>query len=336
MLKNPLRLVLLLILPNLLMHAQAPAALMLKHTIALVGVSGKFDHFAIDEPGHRLFAAATGNQSVEVIDLTTERIVESLKGLGKPHGLAWVAETGRLFVADGGKGELDVFAGFPLKRVGSIPLSEDADDMVYDGATKLLYVGHGGTDAAHPPRVAVVNAVDLSLVAELPVASHPEALELDARHGRIFVNIADAGQIAVIDGSTHVITYTWTLGQSKGNTPLAYDAPDDLLLVGCRTPAQMVVLDATTGKRKSEAVTSAGADDLFFDATTKTIYLIAGSGAVDALRVAADGTLSSAEVTHTISGAKTGLLDAKSGLLYVGIPGTVHPAAIDVFAARQR
>jgi hypothetical protein len=208
--------------------------------------------------------------------------------------------------------------------------------MVYDGATKLLYVGHGGTDAAHSSHVAVVNTVDLSLVAELPVASHPEALELDARHDRIFVNIADAGQIAIIDGKTHLIAHTWTLEQSKGNTPLAYDAPDDLLLVGCRTPAQMVVLDATTGKRKSEAVTNEGADDLFFDATTKTAYLIAGGGAVDVLRVAPDATLSSAEVTHTTNGAKTGLLDAKSGFLYVGIPGKVHPAAIDVFEARKR
>jgi len=91
-----------------------PAALQPVKTIPLPGVSGRFDHLAIDLANHLLFIAATTHHSVEVIDLTTGKIAQSIAGLGKPHGLAWVASTGSLYVADGSLGELLVYKGTPL------------------------------------------------------------------------------------------------------------------------------------------------------------------------------------------------------------------------------
>lgn len=317
-----------------ILHGQGTHGLTLKRTITLPGVTGKFDHFALDQAGNRLFASAAGPHAVEVIDLASGKIVDSLGDIGKPHGITWLEQMGRLFVADGVKGELDVFAGSPLKRIATIALSEDADDMVYDGQTKLLYVGHGGTDAANPARVAVVDTATLKLVAELPVATHPEALELDAKHDRILVNIADSGQIVVIDGKTHIITATWPLGHSKGNTPLAYDAAQGLLIVGCRTPAQVLVLDGNGGKEIAKSGSDTGADDLFFDAMARRAYVIAGSGAVDTFSVSPTGQLAPVSVTHTVAGAKTGLLDEQDHTLYVGIPGVGGAAAIRLYESK--
>jgi hypothetical protein len=314
-----------------ILHGQEPHGLTLKRTIDLPAVTGKFDHFAMDLDGNRLFASAGGAHAIEITDLASGKIIESLPGIGKPHGLAWIASKRRLFVADGAKGELDVFEGSPLKRIAAIALSEDADDMVYDDQSHLLYVGHGGTDAANPARVAVVDAETLKLVAELSVASHPEALEFDRKHDRILINVADSGQIAVIDGKSHSITAIWSLGTSKGNTPLAYDAMQDLLLVGCRTPAQIVVLDGKDGRVIAKASSDAGADDLFFDATERRAYLIAGSGAVDAYSLSAQGELTPVSVTHTAAGAKTGLLDEAGHALYVGVPGIDGAAVVRVY-----
>jgi len=317
-----------------ILHGQETHGLTPKRTITLPGVTGKFDHFALDRVGNRLFASAAGPHAVEVIDLASGKIVDSLGSIGKPHGVVWLPETGHLFVADGAKGELDVFAGSPLARIATIALSEDADDMVYDDQTKLLYVGHGGTEAANPARVAVVDTTSLKLIAEIPVATHPEALELDPKHDRILVNIADSGQVVVIDGKTHAITSTWSLSQNKGNTPLAYDAAEGLLIVGCRTPAQVLVLDGEDGKVVAKAGSDAGADDLFFDATARRAYVIAGSGAVDTFSVSAQGQLAPISVTRTVAGAKTGLLDEQGHDLYVGIPGVGGPASIRVYEAR--
>jgi len=312
--------------------AQQPAPLTLERTITLPGITGKFDHFALDESGNRLFASATGAGAVVVIDLSSDKIVEKLEGLGKPHGLAWIAETGRLFVTDGAKGELDVYAGSPLKRIQSIQLAEDADDLVYDGATKLLYVGFGGTNAANPSRVAVFDTRTSRLISTLPVASHPEGLELDPTTDRILVNIADSGQVVVIDGKTHEVAATWPLHRCKDNTPLAFDAAASLLLVGCRAPAETVVLHGKTGVEGAAVSSSAGADDLFFEPATRHVFLITGAGTVDTFAMSASGSLTRLGVTQTERGAKTGYLDEKNRRLYVGIPGTTSPATVRVYA----
>ncbi len=122
-------------------QAQMASPLTLQRTITLPDGTGKFDHFAYSPAGNRLFVAATGNHSIEVIDLSSDKVVQTLPGLGKPHGLAWIGETGRLFASDGLQADLKVYDGAPLEQMKSIKLSGDADDMVYDGKTKLLYTG---------------------------------------------------------------------------------------------------------------------------------------------------------------------------------------------------
>lgn len=309
----------------LLLHAcslPAQSPLSLSQTIPLPGITGKFDHFAFDEAGNRIFAAATGSHAVVVVDLSNGRVVQSLTGRGKPHGLAWVPTTKRLFAADGQKGELDIFGGAPLKLIKSIKLSEDADDMVYDQHTGLLYVGHGGTDAANPSAVAVIDTTTLDKLADIPVAAHPEALEIDEKTDRIFVNISDAGTVLVIDGKSHSISSQWTLKNYKGNTPLAFDPADSLLLIGCRTPAALIVLDSKTGQQLNAVPASEGADDLFYEEAHHRAYLIAGSGAVDSFAVAPDGKLQVLEQMKTLSGAKTGLLLTTRETLFVGMPST--------------
>src|ERR1700761_1309717 len=195
--------------------AQPTGPLTVLKTIPPPGVSGKFDHFAYDGSANRLFAAATGNHTVEVIDVPAGKVLQQIGGLGKPHGLAWVAESGRLFVADGSLAALKVYEGAPFKLIATLPLSDDADDMVYDETTKLLYVGHGGSTAAAPGRVAVIDTIKLKIVDNLPMEAHPEALEIDPVSHRIFVNVADAAKVAVIDGATHTVTARWPLARAK-------------------------------------------------------------------------------------------------------------------------
>ena len=121
-----------------LAQAESGATLTLVKTIALPSVAGRFDHFAFDPADGRLFVAATGNHSVEVVSVKTGKRIETIAGLGKPHGLAWVADQGKLFVADGSLAALKVYTGSPLKEVATLALSDDADDMVYDAQTGLL------------------------------------------------------------------------------------------------------------------------------------------------------------------------------------------------------
>jgi DNA-binding beta-propeller fold protein YncE len=305
----------------------------LVQTIPLPGVTGRFDHFAIDLATRRLFAAATGNHSVEVIDLAAGKVAQSIAGLGKPHGLAWVASTGSLYVADGSLAELRVYKGTPLALAGSIKLSDDADDMVYDEADRLLFIGHGGSDAANPAKIAVIDTERFSLAANLPVATHPEALEIDPQSKCIFANIADSSEVAVIDGAAKSVVAHWKLTRAADNVPLAFDGEQNLLFVACRKPGTLLALDAKTGQEIA-AVPSAGqADDLFYDSALRRIYLIAGAGEVDTYQIDDAHTLHPLGVIPTGPGAKTGLFVPSLANLFLGIPGANgKPAEIRVYS----
>ncbi|MGA9668982.1 MAG: YncE family protein [Terracidiphilus sp.] len=314
-------------------QAQATGApLSLSKTIPLPGVSGKFDHFAVDLAGHRLFAAAPGNHSVEVIDLKTDKVEQSIAGLGKPHGLAWEEDSGSLYISDGSLAELRVYKGKPLALAGSIKLSDDADDMVFDEAHHLLYVGHGGGGAI-PARVAVVDTASFHLVANVVIASHPEGLDLDVQGRRVFANIADASEVAAIDAAGNTVAAHWKLMDAADNVPMAYDAGSQRLFVACRKPAMLLALNANTGAELARVKTGEGADDLFYDAALGRVYVISGAGEVDTFQVNGGAGLVPIGVTHTLAGAKTALFVASESALYVGIPGTgERPAEIRVFS----
>jgi DNA-binding beta-propeller fold protein YncE len=313
--------------------AQTAAPLVLQKTISLPGVSGGFDHFAINLGEQVLFAAAKDHHTIEVVDLKTEKVIQSIGGLKKPHGLAWIPETSRLYVADGGLSQLKVYQGTTLQLTGTLNLSDDADDMVYDKQNGMLYVGHGGADAANPARVAAVKLNDFTLAANLAVIAHPEAIDVDEQGQRIFANIAGASEIAVINATTNRVETTWKVNGAADNTPLAYDAEDHLLFVACRKPAVLVVFDATTGRELSRLPADGGADDLFYDPSHHRIYVTAGSGAVDIYAVLPRGHMTSLGNVRTQAGAKTGLFVPSQNLLYVGVPGTgARPSEIRVYS----
>src|SRR6266581_63991 len=67
-------------------RAQTPILLPLTSTIPLPNAQGRFDHFSIDIQNKRLFAAALGNDSLEVIDLAQNKHLQSIPSLKKPTG----------------------------------------------------------------------------------------------------------------------------------------------------------------------------------------------------------------------------------------------------------
>src|SRR2546425_12715682 len=90
-------------------RAQEPTTLKLTKTIPLPGIKGRFDHFAIDAKGHRLFVAALGNNTLEVLDIAGGKHLKSLTGLHKPQGVLYLAEQNQIAVANGDDGTLKLF-----------------------------------------------------------------------------------------------------------------------------------------------------------------------------------------------------------------------------------
>src|SRR2546421_12071040 len=78
-------------------------------TIPLPGVEGRFDHFGVDVEGKRLYVAALGNNTLEVIDLDAGKRIKSISGLKKPTGIRVLAGSRNAVVASGGDGQGRVY-----------------------------------------------------------------------------------------------------------------------------------------------------------------------------------------------------------------------------------
>src|SRR5215831_14532320 len=117
--------------------------LVLEKTIALEKVDGRIDHMAADVAGQRLFVAALGNNTVEVVDLKAGKRIQSLSGFAEPQGIVYVPEFDRVFVANGSDGTCRIVDGRTLKTITSVEVGDDADNVRYDEKTKRIYVGYG-------------------------------------------------------------------------------------------------------------------------------------------------------------------------------------------------
>ncbi len=112
-------------------------------TIPLDGVKGRIDHFGLDAKGKRLFVAALGNDTVEVVDLAAGKVTKHIRNLSTPQGVGFAPESNRLAVANDQDGSCRLYDGTSLQQTATIELKDDADNVRYDAVSRRFWVGYG-------------------------------------------------------------------------------------------------------------------------------------------------------------------------------------------------
>ena len=164
--------------------------------IELPHVEGRIDHLALDGAGLKLFVAALGNNTVEVVDLQRGTHLKSLPGFREPQGIAGIADAKTIAVANGQGDGVQILAADDYRLLRGVPLGEDSDNVRYDASAKRLYVGFGSG------ALAAVSPGDGKILGEAKLPGHPESFQLERSGPRIFVNVPAANQIAVVDRRT--------------------------------------------------------------------------------------------------------------------------------------
>jgi YVTN family beta-propeller protein len=268
-------------------------------SIALPNVSGRIDHMALNPQADRLFVAALGNNTLEVIDLNAGKVTDEIKGLKEPQGVLYIPEDNKLLVTNGDGDSVDIY------------------NVRYDAATGYAYVGYGTGNAS---ALGVVDVQNGTKVSDIKLSGHPESFQLEESGPRIFVNVSTAGHIAVVDRDKESVVETWPLSNVTENFPMALDEGNHRLFVGTRSPAKLVVLDAETGTLTTSLDSSGDADDIFYDANNKRIYVSGGEGAISVFEQTDPDTYSLLDKVDTAEGARTSLFVPDSATLYVAVP----------------
>jgi YVTN family beta-propeller protein len=97
-----MRSLLILFSCGFLASAQQSEPLRRVGAVALPGVQGRIDHLSVDLNNQRLFVAAMGNNTIEIIDLKNSKRIHSIPGLAEPQGVLYVPPAAKV-IAPGGR-----------------------------------------------------------------------------------------------------------------------------------------------------------------------------------------------------------------------------------------
>jgi len=252
--------------------AETTAPLVLTGVIPLPNVQGRIDHFGFDPKG-RLFLSALGNNSEEVVDLAAGIRAHSINGIPRPQGVVYVPEANKLFVGSD-EGKLYIYDAASFGLLTSIDFGDDVDNLRYDPQTKSVFVGYGDGEAG---AIGVVDtATNQRSQKELKLGAHPESFQLEVSGSRIYVNLPDRKEIAVIDRHTGTVA-RWPM-TFESNFPMALDEAGHRLFVATRAPARLAVFDTRTGHMVTALPCVQDSDDLYFDAARRWVYAVGGEG----------------------------------------------------------
>jgi DNA-binding beta-propeller fold protein YncE len=303
--------------------AQEQTPLRLVQTITVPGVR-KWDHFGVDLKGNRLFATSEEEPAVEVFDLRTNEHIRSLTDFKEPHNVLPFPEMKKIFVVDGEASEIKILDYDSLQLVGHIALTIDADPVVYDPASKYLYVVNGGREA-HTPTclISIVDTASGKKLADLTLETNRlESMAIEKSGPRLFVNMTGINSIGVVDREKRAVIATWPIAAAKENVPLQYDEATHRLFLATRKPSKLVVVNADNGKEVVSLDVADYVDDLAYDAAHHRLY-VPGGGGSGAVTVVAQRGADKYEVVATVPtkpGAKTARYVPELNKYYVGVP----------------
>src|SRR5258708_21159617 len=233
------------VLVGMLAVASQPAGqyhLLKKARVGGAAGSGReyFDYLTGDSKARRVYASH--GTEVKVADADSGAVIGTIPGLKQCHGIALVEELGKGFISDGGAAKTVIFDMASLKVTGEVKGEEDADSIVYDPASKRVFVFNGDAKSA-----TVIDPANGTVVKSIPLGGGPEVAVADGK-GMVYDNIEDKNEVVATDSNTLTVKSRWPVAPAGQPTALAMDREHRRLFAAGRNPQKLVILDADNGK----------------------------------------------------------------------------------------
>jgi len=274
----------------------------LEKSIVMPNVKGRIDHLDVNLKDQLVYVAALGNNTLEVADLRSGKIMHSISGLDEPQGVGYIPQYNEIFVANAGNGDCYFYNAKSFEKTATIHLSSDADDVRYDSVDKKIYVGYGEGG------IAVIDAETHKQIADITLPAHPESFQIDKKMGLLFVNVPKSNIVGVIDLKQAKLLNKWQRDSPSANFPMAIDTNNARVFVGYRHAPRLIVYDAKTGSEVSSNEMTGDADDLYYDQKTKEIIISGGDGYISIFKQQDSNTYGQIANISTSKGARTSLL----------------------------
>jgi DNA-binding beta-propeller fold protein YncE len=193
-----------------------------------------------------------------------------------------------------------------LERLKAIDVQGRPDGILFEPFTERIYVfSHS------QPNATVIEGKDGSVVGTIDLGGAPEQAASDGQ-GRLYVDLEDKDNIAVVDVKALKVTAHYDLG-GKGGGPagLGFDAKNRILFAMCHEPQTCVVLNADDGKILASLPIGRGTDGGGFNPSTMEAFSSQGDGTLTIIKENSPTSFEVAQTVQTKPRAKTCTLDAR-------------------------
>jgi YVTN family beta-propeller protein len=269
-----------------------------------------FDYITVDAAARRVYLSH--GTEVKVLDADSFAEVGAIAGLKRCHGVALVPDLNRGFISDGSSGQTVIFDIKTLQKIGQVKAEADADSILYDPASKHIFVFNG-----EPNSATVINPSNGAVLATIPLGGAPEQAVSDGQ-GMIFDNLEDKNEVIAIDSRTLAIKSRWPVAPAGRPVAISMDRAHRRLFISGRNPKLLVVMDADSGKIIGpEFPIGDRVDTNIFDPGPGIVAAATGEGVINVFHEDSPDKLGVLETVKTEYGAKTMGLDTKTHNLLV-------------------
>jgi DNA-binding beta-propeller fold protein YncE len=282
-------------------------------TIQLPGPLGKpFDALTIDSQNHWLFCTHTGVNALYVIDLENYKLTQTVTGLPGVRSVVYIPELKRIFASVSGEDSIDVIDASTFEVTKKIPTEAAPAAMAFAAPQGYLFVSDELARA-----VVVLDAAREAPVRILRFDSRTGTLQYDSVTQKVYVNLPDTHQLAVIDPETASIIASYPVGKCMGNSGMALDTQRQLAFLSCEGNNLLTIFDLRTHQPLNYLPMAAGGAGVALDPKLGRIYVACASGAIsvyeekDSQKCRKLSNFSAAYAVHTLA------VDEKTQRVYV-------------------
>ena len=273
-----------------------------------IASSGGWDYIAVSPVTDNIYVSH-GTQ-VNILNKNTGDSVGVIQNTTGVHGIAFAPEFKKGFTSNGRLNTVTVFDINTNAVLAQIKTGENPDAIMYDPYSKKVYTCNGRSKD-----LTVIDAATNEVVQTIALGGKPETPVSD-ENGRLYINIEDKSEIAVVNTKTYTIENRWKTGNGKEPSGLAIDKETMRLFAGCDNKL-LIVLNAENGKVVKELPIGDGCDGVVFDAGTKNVFSSNGEGTLTVIHEKSGKSFEVVENVPTKKGARTSAIDEKTHKVYL-------------------
>ncbi|HEY1637722.1 MAG TPA: hypothetical protein VGF62_04300 [Rhizomicrobium sp.] len=272
-----------------------------------LGAPERWDYASFDAARNRIYVAHGDHLSV--VDAAKDTVVGQVGPFpGGTHGSAAVGSVA--YTDDGKAGIAAAFDPASLRVLKQIPAAPDADGIVYDPASRHVFVIEGDSGS-----ITVIDPQSNSAVATIKVSAGLEAAEIDGK-GKLFVDGVDAHDLIAIDTKTNAVLAHYPMPGCVRPHGIAVDGETRRVFVTCVNKA-MIVVDADKGTNLASLPIGAGSDGAAFDPKRKLALSSNGDGTLSVVKEVDAAHFVKLGDVATMASARTIAIDPNTGRVFL-------------------